>query len=126
MCIRDSGDVGLEQIDGDGLHDASVLRISDLIEMTERADYNECFPALRKSNVIVELSDGSVLESGTTEAPGDPEKPFTKEEVQAKFMRFTGKPLGKVRASELKSKVMELGSDGTLNDFNSLIYLPTR
>ena len=119
------GDIAVEHIDGAGLKDESVLRISDLIEMTEADEYNACFPAFRKSNVIIELADGSVLESGTTEAAGDPEMPFSAGEIEDKFVRFAAKPLGEESALQLKTAVLELGSAGNLDNLGSMIYRKT-
>ena len=117
-------DVSLEHIDGSGLTDESVLRISELIELTEVDEYNECFPQLRKSHVVIELHDGSVLESGTVEAAGDPEMPFTTELIEQKFMRFASKPLGEEAAAALKARVLSLGVDNSLNTFSELVYRP--
>ena len=119
-------DVAVEHIDGAGLKDESVLRISELMEMTEVDEYNECSPQLRKSHVVIELHDGSVLESGTMQAAGDPEMPFTPDVLEEKFMRFAGKPLGVDAASVLKAKVLSFGEgdNDNLNVFNELIYRP--
>ena len=119
-------DVAVEHIDGAGLKDESVLRISELMEMTEVDEYNECFPQLRKSHVVIELHDGSVLKSGTMQAAGDPEMPFTPDVLEEKFMRFAGKPLGVDAASVLKAKVLSFGEgdNDNLNVFNELIYRP--
>jgi len=116
------GDIAVEHIDGEGLRDKSVLRISELITMTEVDEYNECFPGYRKSNVIIELTDGSVLESGTTEAAGDPEMPFSTSEIEDKFVRFASKPLGEEHALQLKAAVLTLGSSANLDKLNSMIY----
>ncbi len=115
-------EVAIEHIDGQGLKDDSVLRISKLIELNEVNEYNECFPELRKSHVVIELKDGSVLESGTVQAAGDPEMPFTADVLEQKFMRFAGKPLGEDVAAKIKAQVLALGERDTLSSFNELIY----
>ena len=120
----DHDDVATERIDGPGLKDDSVLRISDLTKLTEVAEYNECFPELRKSHVVIELNDGSVLESGTIQAAGDPEMPFTAEVLEQKFMRFAGKPLTEERAAALKAHVLSFGEGSSLSEFSELIYQP--
>ena len=120
-------DVGLEQIDGAGLRDKEVLRLSNMIEMVEVDEYNQCFPALRKSHVVIEFNDGQVLNSGTVQAAGDPEIPFSTDILQQKFMRFAGKPLGESRALALKDCVLNLGASETdesknLRILKDLIY----
>ena len=115
-------DVAVEHIDGSGLADDSVLRISELTELTEVEEYNECFPALRKSHVVIELNDGSVLESGTIQAAGDPEMPFTVDILEQKFMRFATKPLTEERATLLKAQVLSIGDRDNLSEISELIY----
>ena len=115
-------DVAVEHIDGPGLADDAVLRISELTELTEVEEYNECFPALRKSHVVIELNDGSVLESGTIQAAGDPEMPFTAEILEQKFMRFATKPLTEERAALLKAQVLSIGDRDNLSEISELIY----
>lgn len=120
-------DVGVEHIDGAGLRDKEVLRLSKMIEMVEVDEYNQCFPALRKSHVAIEFNDGRVLNSGTVQAAGDPEMPFSSEILEQKFMRFASKPLGESRARALKQCVLDLGGDDTseakgLKEFSDLIY----
>lgn len=116
------GDVGVEHIDGDGLKDPAVLRLSNMMELVEVEQYNQCFPQRRKSHVVIELNDGSQLESGTIEAAGDPEMPFSAEVLENKFMRFATKPLGEIKAEKLKQTVLGLGEGATLESINTLIY----
>ena len=118
-------DVAVEHIDGSGLKDDSVLRISELTELIEVDAYSECFPELRKSHVLIELNNGSVLESGTMQAAGDPEMPFTADELEQKFMRFASKPLGQKAAAGLKAQVLSLGESNSLTTLGELIYQPT-
>jgi len=118
------GDVSLEHIDGEGLSDESVLRLSRMTQLTEVDEYNQCFPGRRKSHVAIELSDGSVLESGTVEAAGDPENPFSDTVIEDKFMRFASKPLTESLASRLKAQVLGMEGSGSLEGLTSLIYEP--
>ena len=115
-------DVGLAHIDADGLSDQDVLRISQLVQITEVDAYNDKFPASRISHVIIELEDGRVLESGPTEAVGDPEQPLTAEQIEAKFMRFASPALSEFGAIALSDAVREIGSKPSLSTLNALIY----
>lgn len=115
-------DVAVEHIDGAGLSDQEVLRLSELVEMIEGDEYNQCFPARRKSHVVIELEDGRLLESGTVEAAGDPEMPFSTEVLEQKFMRFAGGALGEARAAEIKDCVLHLGERDNLSQLSSLLY----
>jgi len=109
---------------GAGLQNKQVLEISNMVEIVEVEEYNQCFPALRKSHVVIELDNGDLLESGTVEAAGDPEVPFSKQVLETKFMRFAGKPLGIPRATALKESVLGLGVGNNLQALESFIYQP--
>ena len=115
-------DVPLSSIDGDGLQDEHVLRISELVELVEVEQYNNVFPEQRISHVNIELHDGSVLESGATEAAGDPEHPFSADEIEAKFMRFAAPVLTEFGAIALADEVRAIGEKPSLSTLNALIY----
>jgi len=115
-------EVGIAHIDGDGLADEAVLRISELTELVEVEAYNERFPANRISHVVLEMNDGRVLESGPIEAAGDPESPFTADEIESKFMRFATPVLSEFGAIALADEVRSIGSKPSLSTLNALIY----
>jgi len=115
-------DVSVAHINGDGLVDQDVLRISQLIQIVEVDAYNDRFPANRVSHVVIELDDGRVLESGPVEAAGDPEVPFTSKEVEAKFMRFASPVLSEFGAIALSDAVRDIGTRPSLSTLNALIY----
>ena len=102
--------------------DQDVLRVSQLIQIVEVDAYNDRFPANRVSHVVIELDDGRVLESGPTEAAGDPELPFTSKEVEAKFMRFASPALSEFGAIALSDAVRDIGAKPSLSTLNALIY----
>lgn len=114
--------VGIEQIDGAGLTDANVQRISHLIDMVEVESYNHVFPARRISHACIELEDGSILESEPTEAAGDPEQPFYKAVIRDKFMEFAAPVLGEFGAVATRDAVEKIGDKDTLSSFSALIY----
>ena len=115
-------EVGIAQIDGGGLQDEAVLRISNLIEIVEVDAYNDRFPANRISHVNIELADGRLLESGPTEAAGDPELPFSAEQVESKFMRFAAPVISEFGAIALADEVRKIGDKASLSTLNALIY----
>ncbi len=114
--------VNVEHIDGDGLVNEDVLRISRMVELVEVDAYNDAFPAKRYSHITLELSDGRKLESGTVEAPGDPEMPFEHSEVEDKFMRFATPALSEFGAIALADEVRSIGAKPSLSTLNALIY----
>ncbi len=116
------GDVGVSHIDGKGLSDEAVLRISEIAELIEVEAYNSRFPANRISHVVLEMQDGRVLESGPVEAAGDPESPFSTQDVESKFMRFAAPVLSEFGAIALADEVRSIGSKPSLSTLNALIY----
>jgi len=115
-------DVSVAHIGGDGLNDKDVLRLSQLIQLVEVDAYNERFPANRISHVIIELNDGQRLDSGPTEAAGDPEMPFSAKQIEAKFVRFAAPVLSEFGAIALADAVRDIGAKPTLSSLNALIY----
>ena len=120
------GQVGVQQISGDGLLDAQVLTLSRLASLTEVEAYNEPFPLKRISAVKITLHDGRVLDSGPTEAAGDPENPFSDEVIVKKFFEFASPTLGHERAKDIYELVWSLGKsdEEDLTRLQQLIYAP--
>jgi len=113
----------VNDIDGDGLHDPAVLRLSQSITLHEVDEYNAEFPERRLSDVTITLNDGRVLESGPTEADGDPESPLSSDEITAKFYRFTTPVLGDEVTEKLAKTVNALGAqEQPLEKLYSLVY----
>lgn len=106
------GDVGPQDVAGDSFTDPEIHRLAGAMTITEREDYNAAFPARRFADVRLVLRDGRVLESGPTEASGDPEAPAPMEAVRAKFRAYAAPVLGATRTAELEDAVDCLG-DGT-------------
>jgi 2-methylcitrate dehydratase PrpD len=103
------GELGMAQIDGAGLADEAVLKLSHAIELAEDQAMNARFPGERVARVVIELSDGRTLESGTLVAPGDPEDPLSDEQLAAKFNALAGPVIGAERAANIQKLVAAIG-----------------
>lgn len=114
--------ITVSEIDGEGLQDASVQSLSRSIELYEVDAYNDVFPERRISEVSITLDDGRTLESGPTEADGDPEIPLSESDIENKFYLFAEPVLGQQHTEQLFHHVRQMGSDTDINTFNSLIY----
>ncbi|MEE9333091.1 MAG: MmgE/PrpD family protein [Granulosicoccaceae bacterium] len=111
------------EIEGDGLADSVVLKLSKSIELHEVEAYNNEFPARRISDVTITLHNGCVFESGPTEADGDPESPLSSDEMTAKYFRFAAPVLGEERSRALADRVGSMGNESrNLDGFYPLIY----
>ena len=106
------GHVGPADLAEERLADPQVRRLAAGMIVTEQADYNAAFPARRLAQVRLVMKDGRVLDSGPTEAAGDPEAPVPAAVLQAKFRAYAEPVLGAARAADLEKAVERLG-DGS-------------
>ncbi|MBF9029274.1 MmgE/PrpD family protein [Rhodobacterales bacterium HKCCE3408] len=118
------GRVGPEDVADGALDDPEVSRLADGIVITEDAAFNAAFPARRFSAVTLVLRDGRRIESGPTEASGDPEAPFPAVGIRAKFHDYAGPVLGRQRATALETAVFALGSGDGLDTLLDLATGP--
>jgi 2-methylcitrate dehydratase PrpD len=105
------GEVGMSQIDGAGLTDEAVLKLSYAIELVEDETMSARFPDQRVARVVIGLSDGRVLESDILAAAGDPEDPLSDEQLAVKFESLAGPVLGSERTVRLRELVAATGPD---------------
>jgi len=116
------GRVGVNEIEGEGLRNEKVTSLSARIKVVEVEQYNEEFPARRFSHVIVKLIDGTVLDSGPTEADGDPESPLTDEQINEKFDRFSRSGISESRAESIKNIAWSFGERSSLDLLYKAIF----
>ncbi len=113
------------EITDGALQDAAVTTLSQSIVLQEVQQYNDEFPQRRISDVTITLKDGRVLQSGPTEADGDPESPMSETEIVKKFHKFASPAVGDDTSKKLATKILGMGhTDQTLEDFFSLIFPP--
>lgn len=110
------GRVGPEEVSPASFRDPEILRLSDGMIVTESPDYNAAFPARRIAHVALVLKDGRRLESGPTEARGDPESPLSDAEVREKFHALADPLLGETRAAAIEQAVDGLGMDTAIDE----------
>jgi len=117
------GRVGVEEILESSFSDTEIMSLTRLTEASVNAGYETSYPDKRLANVIINLKDGRVIESGTTEASGGPDPQPTEEEVVNKFRVFAGSVLPEERVLEIETAVMSLDDAGA--DFKALLDLLT-
>jgi 2-methylcitrate dehydratase PrpD len=103
------GEVGMDQVDGTGLSDEAVLKLSHAIVLVEDEAMSARFPGERVARVVIGLSDGRSLDSGVLAAPGDPEDPLSDEQLAAKFNSLAEPILGPERAARIHEHIAALG-----------------
>ncbi|WP_164660604.1 MmgE/PrpD family protein [Tropicibacter sp. Alg240-R139] len=117
------GRIGVEQISGAGLNDATVIDVMSRISVAETERHSVRFPVGRWADVQITITDGKVLKSGDTNARGGPEAPMSRDEVIAKFMEFATPSLGETRAAAIRDAALGLTRpESKLSDLTQHLY----
>jgi 2-methylcitrate dehydratase PrpD len=118
------GKVGPAEIQGEGLRDPQVLRLSNLIELIEDPRFSALFPAERWAEVEIELGDGRVLRSGPAVARGSAENPLSDAEISAKFHALMTDSGFGARAAAIEDLVMAMERQASAGPLFDLIFSP--
>ncbi|MFB0506384.1 MAG: MmgE/PrpD family protein [Thermodesulfobacteriota bacterium] len=111
FCIANAlkfGKVGLEAFTQERLNDGDLRKLMARIELTSDDALDGEYP--QKWGAIVEVStkDGRILSKKVEYPKGDPQNPFSQEEVSEKFLRLTKGILPMEKASSLLSRILRL------------------
>jgi 2-methylcitrate dehydratase PrpD len=101
-CMIAHGRIGLAEISGEGLADPIVAGLVARTRMIADARFQSRYPEGRWASVEIALTDGRVLDSGDVHARGGPERPFSEDDIIAKFMDYAGPVLGAARAAAIR------------------------
>ncbi len=119
------GRIGVEHISGPGLKDTAVAEFLTRIAVAETDQHNQRFPQGRSADVVIQTTDGRVLESGDVHARGGPEAPMNRQSIIDKFMQFSTPTLGHARASSIRDGILDLVRSGTpFSDLQPLLFDP--
>ena len=118
------GRIGLEHISGAGLSDPEVARLVAATTMTADPRHSSRYPGGRWADVELRLKDGRVLASGDVHARGGPERPFSEEDIVAKYMEFAVPVLGEARAVGLRDAVLALPGGAPFSAVARHLYDP--
>ena len=118
------GQVGPVEIDGDSLTDPRVLRIADSMVLAEHEPYNEAFPAHRYAHVEIKLKNGDKHISERFPARGDPEDPFSLDELNEKYLWLASPVVGDKRAGDISTCIGELGEGSDVDDLLAILRPP--
>ncbi len=94
-CFLTRRKLGPGELTADTLKDPQILQVARKVVIEEDVNLTDQFPEKCLARVSLTLKNGRVLHSVTLSAKGDPDQPYTQEEMQAKFMDLTGPLLGK-------------------------------
>ena len=118
------GTCGPADVEESSFSDPEIQRLARSMVIRESDIYNAAFPAKRIAEVTLVLKDGRELQSGPTEAIGDPENPVSLETVVAKFRAYSEPVLGPRRMQDIEARVLGLGDHGDLTGLIPLLTAP--
>jgi len=114
------GKIGLSEISGDGLKAPDVAALVAKTELRESPRHEDRYPHARWADLEIELNDGTVLHSGDVHARGGPERPFSEDEIVAKFMEYATSVVSVGRAEAIRDAALNLSS--STSRFSDLLH----
>ncbi len=101
-------------------NDAVTRDLATRITINEDPALTARLPGLRPARVAVTLTVGTLFEAETLTNKGDTEDPYTAAEVHEKFMEVSVPVLGRARAVELSTVMLNLDKTPSLADILTL------
>ena len=117
--------IGLEHVSGAGLADSAVAALVARTELIAEPRHEARYPAGRWADVELVMRDGRILASGDVHARGGPERPYSADDIIAKFMGTAVPLLGQARAAAIRDGCLSLTSPGSrFGDLAAQLYDP--
>jgi 2-methylcitrate dehydratase PrpD len=118
------GQLGLAQLSGAGLSDPLTLRLADRVCLIDEPAYSARFPAERVARVRIELDDGTVFDSGESQAQWDGSSPPTDAELREKFCWLARESVSEERAKAILDFVWTCSETDDVAPLIDLIAAP--
>jgi 2-methylcitrate dehydratase PrpD len=83
------GKVGPEKMTAESLSDRRILDIAGKVTIEEDPELTALFPEKCLARIALTLKDGTLIKSETLSARGDPDNPYSQEELKVKFLHLT-------------------------------------
>jgi 2-methylcitrate dehydratase PrpD len=83
------GKVSPEEMTADSLSNRRILDIAEKVIIEEDPELTALFPEKCLARIVLNLKDGTLIKSETLSARGDPDNPYSREELGAKFLHLT-------------------------------------
>jgi 2-methylcitrate dehydratase PrpD len=94
-CFLVKGKVGTGEMTADTLKNPEIMALAGKVVLEEDPALTDLFPLQCLARVSVTLNNGKSFKSETLSAKGDPDNPYSSEEMRAKFLDLTMPLLGK-------------------------------
>lgn len=115
------GKVGPGQVNAAFLKEKDILEISDKVELVVDEDVEVLQPGAFAGRVRIETSDGHNYETFIERPIGDPENPFSEEELRSKFDELTVPVIGEDKALKIAARIDDLEELKDINDLFKII-----
>jgi len=106
-CQLIKGKIGPEEITAESLSNRRILDIAEKVTIEEDPELTALFPEKCFSRIALYLKDGTHVKSETLSAKGDPDNPYSKEELGVKFLHLTQSLPGR-RNEEIFDLIMNI------------------
>ncbi len=113
-----SGESGTAAFAEDKFADPEILELASRITVREDPDMTAAAPERRPAQVAVLWADGTRQSATVQNARGEPERPYTPDELSEKYFELTARVWSQDQAAQVRRNVMALES---LADVNALI-----
>lgn len=118
-CFLAKGKVGTGEMTTDSLNDAEILTEARKVVLEEDPAITAQFPLKCLARVSVTLSNGKIITSNTLSAKGDPDNPYSQEEMHIKFLNMIVPLLGS-RGEDFYDKIMNIENENPQDIWESL------
>ena len=93
-CYLVHGELGPQQLSENNLHNPEILALARRVKMIADPELTACFPEQCLQRVEVDFNTGETCCSPLVSAKGDPDNPYTEDELIDKFTWLTSEILG--------------------------------
>ena len=97
--------------------DTALTPIMDKVKVVPNDEFEALFPEFQPSRVTITLRNGDSLEQRVDVPKGDPRDPMTESEIAEKFHALGDDALGASRCDELRTIIMDMENESTLDRF---------
>lgn len=118
-CYLSRGKVGLEEMTAGTLKNTEILKIAQNVTIAEDPGMTDQFPEKCLARVSLTLQNGSTLHGETLSAKGDPDNPYTLQEMRAKFMDLAISFSGR-HTEAICDQIMDIAQDSPQKLWNRL------
>jgi len=106
-CFLVKGKIEPRDMTAESLNNPQIMEIARKVILEEDPGITDQFPEKCLARLTIRLKNDQIINSKTLSAKGDPDNPFTAEEMHEKFLSLTAPLFGK-RADFLYSQLMNI------------------